>query len=108
MFESSLDAANDPECSGCSQRPVAADGTLFWLLPNCAGLGSIAFISLLLLSPVRARENAGEWPRIARIIIAGFVAAIGIHPIVGYNDLGHLAPAIIGAPTSPYSCPFLS
>ena len=27
----------------------------------------------------------------------GFAAAIGVHPIVGYNDLFHLAPAIIGA-----------
>lgn len=27
----------------------------------------------------------------------GFAAAIGVHPIVGYNDLFHLAPAILGA-----------
>ena len=26
----------------------------------------------------------------------GFVAAIGVHPAVGYNDLIHLAPALIG------------
>ena len=29
--------------------------------------------------------------------VVGFGAAIGIHPIVGYNDLLHLAPAILGA-----------
>lgn len=29
--------------------------------------------------------------------VVGFAAAIGIHPIVGYNSLLHLAPAILGA-----------
>lgn len=29
--------------------------------------------------------------------VIGFAAAIGIHPLVGYNDLIHLAPAILGA-----------
>jgi hypothetical protein len=27
----------------------------------------------------------------------GFATAIGIHPVVGYNDLLHLAPALAGA-----------
>jgi dihydroorotate dehydrogenase len=29
--------------------------------------------------------------------IIGFSAAIGIHPIVGYTDFTHLAPAVLGA-----------
>jgi len=29
--------------------------------------------------------------------LVGFAAAIGIHPIVGYTDLFHLAPAVLGA-----------
>lgn len=29
--------------------------------------------------------------------LAGFSTAIGIHPIVGYNDFVHLAPAMLGA-----------
>lgn len=29
--------------------------------------------------------------------VLGFAAAIGIHPVIGYNDLFHLAPAILGA-----------
>jgi hypothetical protein len=29
--------------------------------------------------------------------VAGFAAAIGIHPVVGYNDFIHLAPALMGA-----------
>lgn len=29
--------------------------------------------------------------------VVGFAAAIGVHPIVGYTDLFHLGPAIVGA-----------
>jgi hypothetical protein len=29
--------------------------------------------------------------------VVGFGAAIGVHPVVGYNDIFHLAPAIAGA-----------
>jgi len=29
----------------------------------------------------------------------GLLEAIGVHPAVGYVDLGHLAPAIMGAMT---------
>lgn len=29
--------------------------------------------------------------------LVGFAAAIGVHPVVGYTDLLHLAPAILGA-----------
>ena len=29
--------------------------------------------------------------------VVGFAAAIGVHPVVGYTDLFHLAPAILGA-----------
>ncbi|HLG17645.1 MAG TPA: hypothetical protein VJH03_24595 [Blastocatellia bacterium] len=29
--------------------------------------------------------------------VVGFSAAIGVHPVVGYTDLSHLAPAIAGA-----------
>jgi hypothetical protein len=29
--------------------------------------------------------------------IAGWATAIGIHPLVGYTDAGHLAPAVTGA-----------
>jgi hypothetical protein len=37
---------------------------------------TVAVISLLLIFPVPAREKPDDWPRTARIIIAGFVAAI--------------------------------
>ena len=29
--------------------------------------------------------------------VAGFGAAIGVHPAIGYTDFGHLAPAYAGA-----------
>jgi MFS family permease len=44
-----------------------------------------------------ARPSRSLWQVLCVAGAAGFAAAIGIHPIVGYNDLGHLAPAIIGA-----------
>jgi hypothetical protein len=29
--------------------------------------------------------------------VVGFATAIGVHPVVGYTNLAHLAPAILGA-----------
>jgi hypothetical protein len=37
------------------------------------------------------------WQVLCLAGVVGFAAAIGVHPIVGYNDLFHLAPAIVGA-----------
>jgi hypothetical protein len=37
------------------------------------------------------------WQAIALAGIAGFTTAIGIHPIIGYTDFTHLAPAVLGA-----------
>ncbi|HAF15442.1 MAG TPA: hypothetical protein DHU55_14345 [Blastocatellia bacterium] len=37
------------------------------------------------------------WQALCFAGIVGFAAAIGVHPVVGYNDLFHLAPAIVGA-----------
>jgi hypothetical protein len=37
------------------------------------------------------------WQVLCLAGLVGFAAAIGIHPIVGYTDLFHLAPAILGA-----------
>lgn len=44
-----------------------------------------------------ARPSRGLWQALLLSGTAGFAAAIGIHPIVSYNDLFHLAPAILGA-----------
>ena len=44
-----------------------------------------------------ARPSKSLWQVLAFSGVIGFAAAIGIHPVVGYNNLLHLAPAIIGA-----------
>jgi MFS family permease len=44
-----------------------------------------------------ARPSKSLWQVLAFSGVIGFAAAIGIHPVVGYNSLMHLAPAIIGA-----------
>lgn len=37
------------------------------------------------------------WQILCLAGVIGFASAIGIHPLVGYNDLVHLAPALVGA-----------
>lgn len=44
-----------------------------------------------------ARPSRSLWEVLCFSGVIGFAAAIGIHPVVGYNDLLHLAPAIVGA-----------
>ena len=43
--------------------------------------------------------SPGLWRVLALVGVAGFGAAIGAHPAVGYNDVMHLAPAVLGALT---------
>jgi hypothetical protein len=44
-----------------------------------------------------AKPSRSLWQILCFAGVVGFVAAIGVHPMVGYNDLFHLAPAIAGA-----------
>lgn len=37
------------------------------------------------------------WQAILVSGVAGFATSIGVHPAIGYHDLFHLSPAIIGA-----------
>lgn len=37
------------------------------------------------------------WQALFLAGVVGFAAAIGVHPVIGYDDLFHLAPAILGA-----------
>lgn len=39
------------------------------------------------------------WQVLCLAGLIGFAAAIGVHPVVGYNDAAHLAPAVLGALT---------
>ena len=43
-----------------------------------------------------ARPSRGLWIVLALAGIAGFSTAVGIHPLIGYNDFVHLAPAVVG------------
>jgi hypothetical protein len=44
-----------------------------------------------------ATPSKSLWQILCLAGVIGFTAAIGVHPMVGYNDLFHLAPAIAGA-----------
>ena len=44
-----------------------------------------------------ARPSKSFWQVLCFSGAIGFASAIGVHPVVGYNNLLHLAPAIIGA-----------
>ena len=44
-----------------------------------------------------ARPSKSLWQVLGFAGLIGFATAIGIHPVVGYNNLIHLAPAILGA-----------
>ncbi len=43
------------------------------------------------------RPSRSLWQILCLAGTVGFAAAIGVHPAVGYNDLIHLAPALLGA-----------
>ena len=45
---------------------------------------------------LRGKPSRSLWLTLALAGTAGFVAAIGVHPAIGYNDLVHLAPAVLG------------
>jgi hypothetical protein len=60
--------------------------------------GGVACGGLTLLFVVWcARPSRSWWQVLAIAGFVGFSTAIGIHPIVGYNDAVHLAPAVAGA-----------
>lgn len=44
-----------------------------------------------------ARPSRSLWQALCAAGLIGFATAIGIHPVVGYNNLLHLAPAFAGA-----------
>jgi|SRR5687767_1392685 len=43
------------------------------------------------------RPSRSLWQVLCFSGVVGFAAAIGVHPVVGYTNLFHLAPAILGA-----------
>ncbi len=60
--------------------------------------GGVATAGLLVLACVWcSRPSRSLWQALLLAGLAGWTTAIGIHPIIGYVDAGHLAPAVVGA-----------
>ncbi|HXD32016.1 MAG TPA: hypothetical protein VN643_12920 [Pyrinomonadaceae bacterium] len=60
--------------------------------------GAICTVGITVLFCVWCgRPSRSLWQVLCFSGLVGFATAIGIHPLVGYNDLVHLAPAILGA-----------
>jgi hypothetical protein len=60
--------------------------------------GGIATCGLILFLCVWCgRPSRALWQAIVFAGGIGFVTAIGVHPLIGYNDFSHLAPAFSGA-----------
>ena len=60
--------------------------------------GGVATAGLLVLACVWCGgPSRSLWQALLLAGLAGWTTAIGIHPIIGYTDAGHLAPAVAGA-----------
>jgi hypothetical protein len=60
--------------------------------------GGVATAGLLVFACVwYGGRSRSLWQALLIAGIAGWSTAIGIHPLIGYNDAGHLAPAVAGA-----------
>ncbi len=60
--------------------------------------GAVACAGMLIFAAVWCgRPSRSLWQVLAMAGLAGFVPAIGVHPVIGYNDPAHLAPAVLGA-----------
>jgi hypothetical protein len=46
---------------------------------------------------VYRRIDRGLWEALAIVGVAGFGAAVGVHPAIGYTSVTHLGPAVFGA-----------
>lgn len=64
-----------------------------------AGFGGALFSCgvAMFLSVWCARPSRSLWQALAIAGTAGFATAIGVHPVIGYNSVTHLAPAVMGA-----------
>ena len=60
--------------------------------------GGVATAGFLLFACVWCGgPSRALWQALLMGGIAGWSTAIGIHPLIGYTDAGHLAPAVTGA-----------
>ena len=59
--------------------------------------GAIATCGLLFCCVRFGRPSRSLWLTVASAATTGFITAIGVHPIIGYTEFSHLAPAYLGA-----------
>jgi MFS family permease len=60
--------------------------------------GGVATAGLLMFFCIRCGEpSRGLWQALTLAGFAGFATAVGVHPLIGYTDFLHLAPAVLGA-----------
>ncbi|WZP00067.1 hypothetical protein EP7_001684 [Isosphaeraceae bacterium EP7] len=60
--------------------------------------GAVCCFGITLLCVVWcARPSKSLWQALALAGTIGSATAIGVHPVIGYNDAVHLAPAVLGA-----------
>jgi hypothetical protein len=64
-----------------------------------AGFGGALLSCGIALLPclVYRRVDRGLWEALAIVGVAGFGAAVGVHPAIGYTSVTHLGPAVLGA-----------
>jgi hypothetical protein len=62
--------------------------------------GGVLTCGLLLLFCVWCgKPSRSLWQVLCLVGVTGFATAIGVHPVIGYTDPVHLAPAVLGAVT---------
>jgi len=90
----------DLEFMGISVRELRAfnDHLVPLIAHDRAGFGG-ALVSCgvaMFLAVVYGRPSRSLWQALALAGMFGFACAIGIHPIIGYTNLFHLGPAMMG------------
>jgi hypothetical protein len=59
--------------------------------------GALASFGVAMFACLRyARPSRALWQALAVAGAAGFATAVGIHPVIGYLSVTHLAPAVLG------------
>jgi len=90
----------DLEFMGTTVRELRAvnDHLVPLIAHDRAGFGG-ALISVgvaMFLAVLYGRPSRNLWQALALAGLFGFATAIGVHPVIGYTDLSHLGPAILG------------
>ena len=64
-----------------------------------AGFGGAIFVTGLLVTccVALADHSRSLWQTLVAVAVVGFGAAIGVHGVVGYTDITHVGPGVVGA-----------